>query len=98
MVRRWDLAKVEKRWRVLAYAWDLCEIRFYARLSPSWPPLLALIWGTRSRDPVQVSYRCLQTLTSLGLLGLRMPILFMGCSRYANIEDPRGHTLITKLA
>jgi hypothetical protein len=26
MVRRWDLAMVEKRWRVLAYAWDLCEI------------------------------------------------------------------------
>jgi hypothetical protein len=27
MVRRLDLAMVEKRWRVLAYAWDLCEIR-----------------------------------------------------------------------
>jgi hypothetical protein len=27
MVHRWDLAEVEKRWRVLAYAWDLCEIR-----------------------------------------------------------------------
>jgi hypothetical protein len=27
MVRRWDLAMVEKEiWRVLAYAWDLCEI------------------------------------------------------------------------
>jgi hypothetical protein len=26
MVRRWDLAMVEKRWRVLACAWDLCEI------------------------------------------------------------------------
>jgi hypothetical protein len=28
MVRRWDLAMVEKEiWRVQAYAWDLCEIR-----------------------------------------------------------------------
>jgi hypothetical protein len=26
MVCIWDLAMVEKRWRVLAYAWDLCEI------------------------------------------------------------------------
>jgi hypothetical protein len=44
MVRRWELAMVEKR-RVLAYTWgrwDLCEIRC---IYPSWPPLLALIWG-----------------------------------------------------
>jgi hypothetical protein len=40
-------------------------------MSPSWPLLLALIWGARSRDPVQVGYRYLRTLTSLGLLGLR---------------------------
>jgi hypothetical protein len=40
-------------------------------IDPSWPPLLALIWGARSRDPVQVGYRYLRTLTSLGLLGLR---------------------------
>jgi hypothetical protein len=55
----------------------------YARLDclPSWPPLLALIWGARSRDLVQVGYRCLQTLTSLELLGLRVSILFLGCSR-----------------
>jgi hypothetical protein len=40
-----------------------------ARLFFSWSPLLALIWGggARSRDPVQVGYRCLRTLTSLGL-------------------------------
>jgi hypothetical protein len=44
MVRRWDLAMVEKRWRVLAYARDLCEIRL-SIWPPSWPPLLALIWG-----------------------------------------------------
>jgi hypothetical protein len=46
----------------------------YARLeiSPSWPPLITLIWGARSRDPVQVGYRCLRTLTSIGLLGLRV--------------------------
>jgi hypothetical protein len=56
---------------------------FYARLemSSSWPPLLALIWGARSRDPVQVGYRCMRTLISLGLLGLRVSILFLGCSR-----------------
>jgi hypothetical protein len=54
----------------------------YARLSlPSWPPLLALIWGARSRDPVQVGYRCMRTLISLGLLGLRVSILFLGYSR-----------------
>jgi hypothetical protein len=55
----------------------------YARLEirPSWSALLALIWGTRSRDPVQVSYRCMRTLISLGLLGLQASILFLGCSR-----------------
>jgi hypothetical protein len=36
---------------------------------PSWPPLLAHIWGARSRDLVQVGYRWMQTLTSLGLHG-----------------------------
>jgi hypothetical protein len=69
--------------------WDLCEIRC---LLPSWPPLLALIWGARSRDPVQVGYRCMRTLISLGL---RLAILFLDYSRYANDEDPRGHSLIT---
>jgi hypothetical protein len=42
--------------------------------------LLALIWRERSRDLVQVGYRCMQILTSLG------------CSRYANSKDPRGRT------
>jgi hypothetical protein len=52
----------------------------YARLvvSPSWPPLLTLIWAARSRDLAQVDYRCMQTLISLGLLGLRVSILFLG--------------------
>jgi hypothetical protein len=62
--------------------------------SPSWSPLLALIWGARSRDPVQVSYRCMQTLTSLGLYRLRVAILFLGCSRYTNSKDPRGRSLV----
>jgi hypothetical protein len=55
----------------------------YARLEidPSWPPFLALIWGARSWDPVQVGYRCMRTLISLGLLGLRASILFLGYSR-----------------
>jgi hypothetical protein len=39
---------------------------------PSWPPLLAFIRGARSQDPVQVGYRCIRTLTSLGLLGLQV--------------------------
>jgi hypothetical protein len=60
-----------------------------------WPPLLALICGARSQDPVQVGYRCLRTLISLGLLGLRVAILFLGCSRYANDEDPRGRSLVS---
>jgi hypothetical protein len=47
--------------------WKLCEI---SCLFPSWPPLLALIWGARSQDPVQVDYRCMRTLISLGFLGL----------------------------
>jgi hypothetical protein len=47
-------------------------------LSPSWPPLLALIWEARSRDPIQVGYRYIQTLINLGL---RVFILFLGCSR-----------------
>jgi hypothetical protein len=65
----------------------------------SWLPVLALIWGARSRDPVQVGYRWMQTLTSLGLLGLlglQVSILFLDCSRYANSEDPRGRTLVSK--
>jgi hypothetical protein len=28
--------------------------------------------GVRSRDPIQVGYSCMQTLTSLGLYGLRV--------------------------
>jgi hypothetical protein len=33
MVRRWDLAMVEKEmWRVLAYVWDLCEIRYLCEI------------------------------------------------------------------
>jgi hypothetical protein len=61
------------RWKkrhVLAYARGIYAISDC--LYPSWPPLLALIWGARSRDPVQVGYRCLRTLTSIGLLGLRV--------------------------
>jgi hypothetical protein len=57
-----------RRWRVLAYARGI-----YAKsdvASPPWVPLLSLIWGARSRDPVQVDYRCMRTLISLGLLGL----------------------------
>jgi hypothetical protein len=55
----------------------------YARLEidPPWPPFLALVWGARSRDQVQVGYKCMRTLISLGLLGLRVSILFLGCSR-----------------
>jgi hypothetical protein len=69
----------------------------YARsdcLPPSWPPLLALIWGAKSRDPVQVGYRCMQALISLGLLGLRVSILLLGRDRYANNEDLRGRSLV----
>jgi hypothetical protein len=78
MVRRWDLAMVEKEMACSS----LCVGSMRDEIdSPSWPPLLALIWGARSRDPVQVGYRCLQTLTSLGLLGLRVSILFLGYSR-----------------
>jgi hypothetical protein len=68
----------------LAYACgNYARSGVYARLEihPSWPPLLALIWGARSRDLVQVGYRCMQTLISLGLLGLRVSILFLGYSR-----------------
>jgi hypothetical protein len=32
MVCRWDLAMVEKRWRVQAYAWDLCEIWYLCEI------------------------------------------------------------------
>jgi hypothetical protein len=53
---------------------------------PSWPPLLALIKGARSWDLVQVGYRWIQTLTSLGLLGLRVVM-----STHASIlEDSVG--------
>jgi hypothetical protein len=77
--------------RVLAYAREIC-----ARLDVylSWPPLLVLIWGARSRDPVQVGYRWLQTLINLGLLGLWVTILFLDRSRYANNKDPRGRSLV----
>jgi hypothetical protein len=73
MVRRCNLAEVEGDGVASLSTWDLCEIRCLCEivLIPSWPPLLTLIWGARSRNPVQVDYRCLRTLTSLGLLGLR---------------------------
>jgi hypothetical protein len=61
------------------------------------PPLLALIWEARSWDPVQVSYRWMRTLITLELHGLRVAILFLGCSRYANSEDPRGRILVNWL-
>jgi hypothetical protein len=71
-----------KERRVLAYArGEIGSMRDQRSLCPSWPPLLALIWEARSRDPVQVGYRCMRTLISLGLLGLRVPILFLGRSR-----------------
>jgi hypothetical protein len=78
MVRSWDLAMVEKE---MACA-SLCTWggKAYARLHCSllsWPPLLVLIWGARSRDPVQVGYRCMRTQIGLRL---RVPILFLGCS------------------
>jgi hypothetical protein len=46
MVRRWDLAMVKKE---MAYA-SLCVGSMRDQVSmqdcaPSWPPLLALIWG-----------------------------------------------------
>jgi hypothetical protein len=65
---------------------------------PYWPPILALIWGMSSQDPVQVGYREIQTLTSLGLhglQGLQVATLFLGCSRYANNEDLMGRTLVS---
>jgi hypothetical protein len=68
----------------LAYVRGIyARLGVYVRLEidPSWPPLLALIWGARSQDPVQVGYRCMRTLISLGLLGLRVSILFLGYSR-----------------
>jgi hypothetical protein len=37
----------------------------------------------------------MQTLTSLGLHGLQVAILFLGCNRYANSVDPRGRTLVS---
>jgi hypothetical protein len=56
-------------------AWLTYVRGIYARLEidSSWPPLLALIWGARSRDPIQVGYRCMRTLISLGLLGFECP-------------------------
>jgi hypothetical protein len=68
----------------LAYVRGIyARLGVYVRLeiSPSWALLLALIWGARSRDLVQVGYRCMRTLISLGLLGLRVSILFLDCSR-----------------
>jgi hypothetical protein len=58
--------------------WDLCEIVDLASFLAA-PP--RLIWRARSRYLVQVGYRCMRTIISLGLLGLRVSILFLGCSR-----------------
>jgi hypothetical protein len=84
----------ERRWRVLAYARGT-----YARSDVSLflaaPPRPYM--GARSRDPVQVGYRCMRTLISLGLLGLRVSILFLGRSGYANDEDLRGHFLVNRV-
>jgi hypothetical protein len=83
-----------RRWRVLAYARGI-----YVRSDISLllgRPSSPLYGGARSRDPVQVDYRCMRTLISLGLLGFRMSILFLGCSMYANDEDPRGRSLVNQ--
>jgi hypothetical protein len=58
-----------KKRRVLAYARGI-YVRSDSRWLPSWPSLLALICGARSRDSVQVGYMWIQTLTSLGLFVL----------------------------
>jgi hypothetical protein len=50
-------------------AWDLCEIRLSIPFLAA-PPRRYM--GARSQDTVQVSYRCMRTLISLGLLGLRV--------------------------
>jgi hypothetical protein len=91
MVRRSDLTEVEGEAHASYERVSLCEIRRR-------PPFLATpprpYMGAWSRDSVQVSYMCMRTLISLGL---RVPILFfLGCSRYANDEDPRGHSLVTR--
>jgi hypothetical protein len=70
MLLQWCAEEIWRRWkesRVLPM-----HVFAYARSEedpPSWPPLLALIWGARSRDRVQVGYICMRTLISLGLLG-----------------------------
>jgi hypothetical protein len=46
--------------------------------------------GIRSKSVT----RWLQTLNNLGLLGLWVSILFLGCSRYTTDEDPRGRSLV----
>jgi hypothetical protein len=33
------------------------SVRDQMMMIPSWPPLLALVWEARYRDPVQVGYR-----------------------------------------
>jgi hypothetical protein len=83
MVRRWDLVEVEGDSVASLCTWDLCEIRCLCKIISPFlaAPPRPYIWGARSQDPVQVGYRCLQTLTSFGLLGLRVSILFLGCSR-----------------
>jgi hypothetical protein len=82
MVHIWDLAMVEKEMACASLRVGSMRNQGSMRdCPPSWPPLLALIRGARSRDPVQVGYRYMRTLINLGLLGLRASILFLGCSR-----------------
>jgi hypothetical protein len=71
MVRRGDLAKLEEERRVLSYARGGGKV--YARLDCSVSFLAAPphpYMGARSRDLVQVGYKCMRTLISLGLLRL----------------------------
>jgi hypothetical protein len=74
MVFRCNPVEVEEDGVACLCTWDLCEIRCLCEIRDlsflAAPPRPYM--GARSRDPVQIGYRCLQTLTSLGLLGLRV--------------------------
>jgi hypothetical protein len=74
MVHRCNLAKVKEDGVASLCTWDLCEIRRLCEIrDPSFlaaPPCPYM--RARSRDLIQVGYRCMRTLISLELLGLRV--------------------------
>jgi hypothetical protein len=101
MIRRWDLAMVEKRWRALAYAWDLCEIRYLCEIilcqirdvsrgCPWWLYICSQL-GFTSIFAFYFKSKCWALRASCILRAG----FFLDRNRIGKYRGPRGHTLVS---